>query len=476
MKSPHYIVCSFLLLAFFALPGGCGYGEQEERVADVHELHDVDRDLAQIRENGTLVLLTENSSVSFYLYRGQGMGYDYELVNAFAKTHGLNVEIRILDDLNAMFDRLRSGDGDLIACNLTRTRERMKDIAFTEPLSRTRQVLVQRRPSGREAEEPINDWFDLIGREVYVHGFSVFQQTIDSLTQKHGGGPTMIEASGNLSSERLIKLVSEGQIDLTIADENTAMLNATYYPNLDISFALTEPQEIAWAVRKGADSLLTALNDWIANPKTARKRNFVYHKYFKAAKNQQARVQSVFSSLEGKRISEFDEAIKRYSKDLRWDWRLLSAMIYHESRFNPEARSWAGAFGLMQLMPRTAERFGIDSTHTREANIKAGVAYLKYLDKYWTPRIKDPEERVNFVLASYNVGPGHVQDAREIARQTGKDPDVWFNNVAEGLLLKSDREFIGLDGVKHGYCRGAEPVNYVTNVRSKFVEYLALDP
>lgn len=465
-----------LLMVVFALSGGCQQRVEPVDSSSLTALEEADRDLDQIRDDGTLVLLTENSSVSFYLYRGQGMGYDYELVNAFAKAHGLKVEIRMLDDLNAMFDRLRTGDGDLIACNLTRTRERLKDVAFTEPLSKTRQVLVQRRPSGREAEKTIDDWFDLIGREVYVHGFSVFQQTIDSLTQKHGGGPIMIEASGNLSSERLIRLVSEGQIDLTIADENTAMLNATYYPNLDISFALTEPQEIAWAVRKNADSLLLALNQWITDKKTARKRNFVYHKYFKAAKNQQARVQSVFSSLEGKRISEFDEAIKRHSKDIRWDWRLLSAMIYHESRFNPEARSWAGAFGLMQLMPRTAERFGIDTTHTREANIRAGVAYLKYLDKYWTPRIKDPEERVNFVLASYNVGPGHVQDAREIARQTGKDPNVWFNNVADALLMKSDRDFIALEGVKHGYCRGAEPVNYVTNVRSKFVEYLALDP
>lgn len=459
-----------------ALTGGCRQHDEPDDTTTLIEHVDVDRDFDQIRDDGTIVLLTENSSVSFYLYRGQGMGYDYELVNAFAKAHGLKVEIRILEDLNAMFDRLREGDGDVIACNLTRTRDRMKDIAFTEPLSKTRQVVVQRRPSGREAEEPIKDWFDLIGREVYVHGFSVFQQTLDSLTRKHGGGPDIIEASGNLSSERLIKLVAEGQIDLTIADENTAMLNATYYPNLDISFALSEPQEIAWAVRKDADSLLLALNEWISDPGTSRKRNYVYHKYFKAAKNQQARVQSVFSSLEGKRISEFDDAIKRYSRDLRWDWRLLSAMIYNESRFNPKARSWAGAFGLMQLMPRTGERFGIDTTHTREANIKAGVAYLKYLDKYWTPRIEDPEERVNFILASYNVGPGHVQDAREIARQTGKDPDVWFNNVADALLMKSDREFIALEGVKHGYCRGAEPVNYVTNVRSKFVEYLALDP
>lgn len=436
-------------------------------------------DFDAITARGTLIVLTENSSVSFYLYRGQSMGYDYEMVNAFARDHGLKLEVRILDDLNAMFDRLQRGDGDVIACNLNITETRKTNAAFTEPLFSTRQVLVQRKVKGASANAVdekghITEWNQLDGAEVYVHTMSTASHNLSLNAALHGARPVVIDPSGSLSSERLIKLVAEGQIDYTVADENLAKLNATYYPNLDIDFAINEPQDVAWAVRKEADSLLAALNHWILNRANHRKQSYIHHKYFTAVKSQQQRVQSRYSSLEGRHISEFDEAIRRHSRDLKWDWRLLAAMIYRESRFNPEARSWAGAFGLMQLMPATGERFGIDTTHTREANIGAGVAYLRYLDRYWKKYINDPDERVNFVLASYNVGPGHVQDARVIARHLEKNPNLWFNNVADCLLLKSDNEYRTLEGVKHGYCRCSDPVNYVVDVRSKFAEYLAL--
>lgn len=456
--------------------------EQEHRqyISPAPEMVLPGDDLEQIKERGTLVVLTENSSISFYLYKGQGMGYDYELISAFAKDHDLKVEVHLINDLNDMFELLQNGEGDVIACNLTATEKREDLVSFTSPLTHSRQVLVQRRPNGRmvdaedEADSLITDWQQLDGKEIFVHRFSVYYDNLMERVASDSIQLDIIEASGSLSSERLIKLVADGQIDYTIADENVALLNATYYPNIDVSFSLGEPDPIAWAVRKDADSLRFALNDWIESKKTHQKRNFIYHKYFKATKSQQSRVQSSYSSLDGKQISQYDEIIQRYSKDIRWDWRLLAAMIYNESRFNHEAKSWAGAFGLMQMMPRTAERFGIDTTHTQEANIRAGVAYIKYLDRFWRKHIEDPEERVNFILASYNVGPGHVQDARVIARHLEKDPDVWFNNVADCLLLKVDSEFSSLEGVKNGYCRCSEPVNYVTNVRSKFAEYRVL--
>lgn len=429
-------------------------------------------DFDAIQRRGKLVVLTENTSVSFYLYRGQGMGYDYELIRSFAHAHDLTLEVKVLDDLNAMFERLAQGDGDIIACNLNATPEREPLAAFTTPLFSTRQVLVQRK--SKDSLAFVSDWRHLNGKEVYVHTISSGHANLEAAAAQHGVAPTIIDPSGNLSSEKLIRLVAEGQIDYTVADENLARLNATYYPNLDVSFAITEEQEVAWAVRRDADTLLAELNTWIGDPKNNRRLKFTYHKYFEAVKSQQARVQSAYSSLDGKRISEYDEAIRAHSRSLQWDWRLLAAMIYEESRFNPEARSWAGAFGLMQLMPATAERFGIDTTQLREANIKAGVAYLRYLDRYWKKHINDPEERVNFILASYNVGPGHVQDARAIAIQTGKDPDVWFNNVADCLLLKTEPEYHHLEGVKHGYCRCADPVNYVSDVQRKFAEYRAL--
>ncbi len=439
-------------------------------------------DLPEIRERGKLVLLTENSSTSYYLYRGQGMGFDYELVKAFAREHDLDLEVRILEDLNDMFDLLRDGKGDLIACNLAVRSERDALANFTSPLTETRQVLVQRKPeklaniSAKALDDTlIRTWEELEGHEIYVHEYSSFHQNLKSRLAKDSIGVELIEASGNIDTEQLIRLVAEGQIDLTVADENVALLNQTYYPELDVSYALSEEEPIAWAVRKDADSLLTTLNTWIAEKRTRRRVAYTYKKYFEASKDQHARVKSPFSSLSGKRISEFDPVIQQYSGRIEWDWKLLAAMIYQESRFNPEARSWAGAFGLMQLMPLTARRFGIDTTDTREQNIRAGVDYIKYLDNFWRNRIHDPQERIKFILASYNVGPGHVQDAQRIAQYLGKNPYIWDNNVAEGLLLKSDQTYLALDGVKHGYCRGKEPYDYVKKVMTQYTMYQTMD-
>lgn len=468
-KKVYPLFFSLVLFAAYLQSCNSTLGEQKE---DQTPLQAFNEDFDAIQQRGKIVVLTENTSVSFYLYRGQAMGYDYELIHKFALDHDLTVEVKVLDNLNAMFERLANGDGDLIACNLNISPERQNLAAFTNPLFSTRQVLVQRKTN--DSLSFVSQWRHLDGKEIYVHTISTGHANLEMAARQHGVNLEIIDPSGNLSSEKLIRLVAEGQIDYTVADENLARLNATYYPNLDVEFAITEAQEVAWAVRKNADTLLTRLNQWLEDPKNQRRLNFTKNKYFEAVKSQQARVQSGFSSLDGKRISEYDELIRKHSLTLQWDWRLLAAMIYEESRFNPDARSWAGAFGLMQLMPATAERFGIDTTQTRDANIKAGVAYLRYLDRYWKKHIDDPEERVNFILASYNVGPGHVQDARAIAIQIEKNPNLWYNNVADCLLLKTEPEYHHLEGVKHGYCRCADPVNYVSDVQRKFAEYRAL--
>ena len=465
----------WLLLAAICLFVACNSGETQQVESPAEAPADsLVIDLAEIRERGKLVLLTENSSISYYLYRGQAMGFDYEMVREFARANDLELEVRVLEDLNDMFQLLNEGKGDLIACNLAITDDRQGLVDFTMPLAETRQVLVQQNPTEPE-DSLIDECHELDGRELFVHRYSSFYENIVKREASDSSGVEIIEASGNIDSEQMIRLVAEGQIDLTLADENMAMLNATYYDNIDISMHVSDGEQIAWAVRKDSDSLLLALNEWIENRSTKRRLAYTYQKYFVARKDQQARVQSPFSSLSGKQISEFDNTIQEYSSELRWDWKLLAAMIYQESRFNPEARSWAGAFGLMQLMPNTAKRFGIDTTHTRERNIRAGVAYLKYLDNFWRNRIHDPQERVKFILASYNVGPGHVQDAQRIAQHVGKNPYVWDNNVSDCLLLKSEQKYLALEGVKHGYCRGKEPVQYVRNVISQYSMYQSME-
>lgn len=196
----------------------------------------------------------------------------------------------------------------------------------------------------------------------------------------------------------------------------------------------------------------------------------IYNRYFRSPRTSLLRVNSDYSSLGGNKISRYDEMIKAGAQKLGWDWRLLAAVIYRESKFISNDESWAGARGLMQLMPETARRFGAVNPDDPRQSIKAGVNYFRYLDTFWAKKVSDPEQRLKFVLASYNAGLSHIMDARKLAKKYGKDPAVW-DDVEFYLLKKSDRKFYRDPVVTAGYCKCEEPVNYVKNVLQTFDEY-----
>lgn len=435
-------------------------------------------DLEEIRKRGKVTALTLNSSSTYFVYRGHAMGYEYELLNRFAKSLGVALEIKIIPDVNAMFDLLDKGEGDIIACNLAVTKDRMKSAKFSRPYNFTRQVLVQRLPENREKMQPrelnkhiVTGPIDLIGKKVYVNRSSPFFSRLQSLENEIGGDIDIVRVPGYIDTEKLIKRVAEGEIDYTVADDNIAQLNATYYPNLDVSVQLSFPQQVGWAVRQNSPDLLNAINAWFDRYHSSAVHAYIYNKYFKASKEQWEKFSGEYSSLSGNRISDYDELLKEYSKIINWDWRLLAAQMYQESKFRVDARSWAGAFGLMQLMPATAAAYGIDQSSAPEDQIRAAILYLSWLDDHWRERVFDEEERIKFVLASYNAGLGHVKDAVNLAVSLGYDPQVWNGNVAECMLLKSQPDFYTADGVKHGYCRGQEPYDYVKKITLQFDMY-----
>ena len=454
-----------------------------EQQADVIPLvpKTVDLDFDAIKKRGKLILLTENTSTSYYLYRGQAMGYDYELVKAFCNAYGLELETKVIGDLNEMFEMLNNGEGDLIACNLAITSARLQKVKFAVPLAETKQVLVQRKPDGwrkmkkRHLRDSIMESpLDLVGEEVHVHTYSSFYSRLINLQEEAGGEINIIEVPGDIDSEELIRMVADGEIKRTIADQNVAQLNNTYYPNLDIGCEISFPQKIAWAVRPNADSLLHELNSWLVQKSNAKRLAYTYDKYFKSRKSQKERIESEFSSFSGNRISVYDDVLKIEGAKLGWDWRMLAAMCYQESRFNPKADSWAGAFGLMQLMPLTAERFGVDSTMREGRNIEAGAKFLGYLERLWGDKVPDSLERVKFILASYNVGQGHVLDAMNLAHELGYENKVWDDNVEMALYLKSNPKYYSMDVVRHGYCRGGDATDYVKKVMNQYQHYLSL--
>jgi membrane-bound lytic murein transglycosylase F len=183
-------------------------------------------------------------------------------------------------------------------------------------------------------------------------------------------------------------------------------------------------------------------------------------------------IQSDLFTLSSGKISEYDAYLKEYSERIGWDWRLLASLVYQESRFNPRARSWAGAFGLMQLMPSTASRFNVTSSSSVEQQISAGTEFIGWLDDRFKESITDPEERIKFILASYNVGPGHIFDAMTLAEKNGRDPTVWEGNVDEFLLKKSDPVYYRDPDVRYGYARGIETYNYVREILDRYDHYV----
>lgn len=438
-------------------------------------------DVEEIRERGSLIAIVDNSSTSYFVYKGQPMGYEYELLSLLAKELEVDLKLDITEDIEEAIEKLNRGEGDIIAHNLTITKKRSELIAFTDYLSLEKQVLVQRKPDdwrqlkSHEIEAKlIRDPLDLIGREVRVRKSSSFVTRLHHLSEEIGGDIIILEESGNMEVESLIQRVAEGDIELTVADENVAKVNNTYYDNIDVGTSISFSQRMAWGVRKNAPDLLNVINIWLAKMKKGPTYYAIYDKYFKSPKATFRRKNSMYSTIVGNKLSPFDSLIKEGADELGWDWELLAAVIYQESKFNPQAQSWAGAAGLMQLLPGTAAMYGANNIYDPRQSIKAGVGYLKWLDQMWQPKVPDDEERLKFVLASYNVGQGHVLDARKLSSKYGKDPRVWQENVAYFLEQKSNPQYYNDPVVTAGYCRGLEPVNYVREVLKRYEQYRQL--
>lgn len=438
---------------------------------------EVTLDLDEIKKRGFINALVDNNSFSYFIYKGRAMGYEYELLKLLAKHLQVDLKIKVTSGVDRAIEQLNSGEGDILAFPLTITKERTNYVNFSRPLFNSYQVLVQRKPENWRSlnqdqidSRLIRNASDLIGKEVYVMKSSSFVERMEHLSEEIGGDILIREDSADAGSESLIKHVAMGEINYTVADHPIAMVNAAYYPNLDVSTILSLPQQIAWAVRKNSPELLRVVDEWLLKIKKEPTFMVIYNRYFKSPRTSLLRISSDYSSLAGDKISPYDELIRQGAENLGWDWRLLAALIYEESRFIVNDESWAGARGLMQLMPETAERFGAINPDDPRQSIRAGVNFLKYLDKYWAKTITNEMERLKFILASYNAGLSHIIDARELTSKYKKDPTSW-DDVEYYLLQKSNPEFYRDPVVMAGYCKCEEPVNYVKNVLDRFEEY-----
>ncbi len=424
----------------------------------------VDVDLAQIQERDTLRVITRNHPLTYYLYKGTRRGFDFELLQKFADEQGLVLEVVLPPTWEDMIPYLLEGKGDVIASMMTVTDERQERVEFTQPYQQVWQVAV-----GHQDTLPPRTINELAGRRVLVRKGSSYDEHLRVLRDSTGIAFDIVYHDELGDVEDPIQLVANDRADLTVVDNTIAHLEQQFYPDLRIGASLTESQDIAWAVRPNAPDLLNTLNEFIDRYDRSAFYNILRKRYFESPRRFRIhRSHQIALNQEG-RISRYDPFFRDAEAEFGIDWRLLAAQSYHESRFYPEQVSWAGAVGLMQLMPETAEQVGVADLYDPEQNISGGARYLRQLldvmDENLGENSGDFRNQVSFALAAYNAGLGHVFNARRLVRTQNGNPDNW-DEVAAALILLEQPEYYRQEG--YAFVRGQQVRQYVDDILHRY--------
>ncbi len=450
MKISTYII----LFIGVIMMAGC------HRSPNIPRVSSVEYDLDSIVARGVIRVISDYNSVDYMMHKGQQIGYQYELAKTYADERGLKLEIDACNDPKEARLRLADGKADIWAASLLvdTISAWSEDLLYTDAYAQSCIVLVS-----NEKNETLPD-------SVWVQEGTFEEELALNIADTAGW---VVIAVPHYSVEQIVQMVGEREIPRTIAPETIARANAWFYPTLDCSTKLTDNTDMSWATRASSPKLAEDLSAWIKSFRKTAKFRQIYRKYMVDERSEQISSRNTSADTYS---DEYEDIVKKHlpNDDKRFDLALIQSVIFQESHFNPKARSWVGAIGLMQLMPETGTRFGAKDLKDPEQNIAAGVNYLIWLDKRLTRYVPNKAERLSFTLAAYNVGLGHVMDAIRLARKFDRDTTIWEGSVEQALLMKANPTVISdKENVKHGYCRGTETVSYVRHIIQRSKNYRA---
>lgn len=430
------------------------------------------RDFQSIKEEGVIRLLTRYNSNSYFLQKGIPRGFEYELVEAFAKENDLDVEVVILRANDNPYDMLNRGEGDIFAANLSINEERRGRIEFTQPYNVVNQMLAIYK------DYNVADDISGLGPiTISVRKSTSYYQSLSKL--KENGAPFNIETvPENWDTEGLLQAVARGEIMATVADENILSAGMTYLSDLEKGPVIAEQDSIAWGVRKNAPLLKNRLDKFLSRhfrissktgqPIRSSFLNVLSKKYYTDGNEVAKNIRPVRNVLQKGQLSVYDDIIKEISDSHGVDWKLVASLIAQESKFDPYAESWMGARGLMQIMPHIVDSDSLD-LFDPYVNINEGINILKqHLEHY---DYLDERNQWAMALATYNAGMGHMADARRIVIDMNKNPNDW-NNVSDALLKLMRYQYY--QHARYGFCRGIETVKYVNEVLNRYTTYSAI--
>jgi membrane-bound lytic murein transglycosylase F len=418
----------------------------------------------QIKANNTVRFVLRNNLSSYYIWRGELLGFNYELAKQFAKEHNLRYEIIVAPDNVSMLDYLLEDKADIALGYLTPTQQRRnKGLDFSRPYHYASELVI-----AQERVDDVKTPSDLSGHTIHVRPSSSYWETAQQLQEKVKG--LKLEAvAETIETETIIENIASGDYDLTIADSHIVDMELTFRDDIQSLMSLGEPKPQSWAVKKGHEQLLKQSNQFIKKHYRGLFYNVVYNKYFKNKRRLDKHYTDYSDQKNTGTLSPYDKIVKKFAKQYDFDWRLMISQMHQESRFNPKAKSMAGAKGLFQVMPRTAKELGIEDLNNPKSGIQAGIRYMDWVRQRMQKHTIQPDQLLWFSLASYNAGAGHVRDAMRLAKKKGWRDDVWFENVEKAMLLLSQRKYAAK--ARYGYVRGKEPVDYVRAIKQRYETY-----
>ncbi len=416
------------------------------------DLEKVPGTLERIQQSGVLRLITTRSLNNFYLYQGEPTGFEYDLAREFARF--LNVDLDIVTPgWNNLLIYLEQGKGDFIGAGMAITKARLEKVNFSIPYMEVQQQVIHHALvlGPKEIE-------DLAFQTIHVRRDTSYHFRLEEI--KASGIDVHYILHDNVPTEDLIAMVRDREIKFTIADSNVARLNQRHMPDIRVGIPIHKKQSLAWAVRKDDPEMLHEINRFFLHAGNTGSLQRIVHKYYGHTREFDVSELKTFHKRIKAHLPRYREIIQALSEKHGLDWRLVAAVVYQESRFDPAAKSFTHVEGLMQVTRAAAEEMGIEDRLDPAQSLKAGIKYLNRMyDRF--EEIEDDYQRLLFSLASYNVGYGHVLDAMAIARENGLNPRVW-SSLKKTLPLLSKPEVY--KNTKHGYARGWEPVEYVERI------------
>ena len=411
--------------------------------------------LEQIKAKGELVVLTRNAATTYYESREGHVGVEYDIVKAFADSLGVKVRFVLKDNVSDLFKAVNDGEADLAAAGLTQTKEREINFLFGPTYQMVSQQLVCRR--GGKKPKRLEDLTDV---NITVPANSSYVEQLKKIKKLHP--EIQWQEIVDTDTETLLEDVWLKKVDCTVADSNIVEINRRYFPELSVRFDMTEPEPLAWVMSNNANTLRSGLEEWFAEYIASGKLEEVMHRYYGYIERFDFVDARAFQRKINSHLPKYKKVFITAAAKHKLSWTLLAAQAYQESHWRPYAKSPTGVRGMMMLTQTTARELGIKNRLDSRSSILGGAKYFNKLRERLPESVTEPD-RTWLALAAYNVGMGHIWDARALAKQLNKNPDLW-QELSEVLPLLSKKKYY--KHLKYGYARGGEPVRYVQNIRN----------